>query len=308
MKVPTIVLAGGSGFIGQYLARYFSEKGYAIIILSRNARPNDKYARYVPWDGKNPGPWTASLEGATALINLAGKSVNCRYTPANKEAILASRTDSTTVLGRAIQSCKNPPRVWLNSSTATIYRHAEKEDRTEQEEIIPTSFSEHVAKAWEDSFYAFDLAQTRQVAMRIAIVLGDGSALKPLVNLCKWGLGGKQGNGRQYVSWLHIHDLARMMDYFIKSEKVAGNYNCSSPNPIRNRIFMKKMRGALGIPFGLPASRWMLELGAIFLQTETELILKSRKVIPQRLMDEGFDLDFPEIEDAFKNLLGKESG
>lgn len=303
MKAPKIVLAGGTGFIGQYLAKYFSEKGFRIVILSRRPASRDNFAEYVQWDGKNRGEWSSTLEGAEALINLSGKSVNCRYTPANKEAILLSRTESTCALGEAIRSCQTPPRIWLNASTATIYPHSESKEMTEQDEILAGNFSEQVAKAWEESFYAFHLPQTRQVAMRIAIVLGDGSALKPLVNLCRWGLGGKQGSGRQYVSWLHIEDLARMIAYFIEETSAEGSYNCSSPHPLPNAAFMAILRKTLGISIGLPASKRMLELGAIFLQTETELILKSRRVVPQKLVSEGFELKYPKLEGALKEIL-----
>ncbi|MCI4669751.1 MAG: TIGR01777 family oxidoreductase [Bacteroidia bacterium] len=303
MVKKKIVIAGGTGFIGQYLSTYFNELGYEIVILSRQTREAQDNINYLQWDGKTLGEWKNSLEGAEALINLAGKSVNCRYTEENKKAILSSRIDSTKVLGQAVAACEIPPKVWLNSSTATIYRHSEAKEMTEEDPIHPENFSENVAQSWEDCFFSFELLPIRQVAMRISIVLGDGSALKPLIKLCRVGLGGAQGKGTQYVSWLHIHDLARMVEYFIHDEGAKGIYNCTSPIPVPNSIFMAELRKSLKTPFGLPAYRWMLEVGAFFLQTEAELILKSRRVIPKRLLEEGFTLTYENVKDAIDEIL-----
>lgn len=303
MRASTIVIAGGSGFIGQYLGKYFSDLGYKIVILTRNSGKNTQHIKYVQWDGKAPGAWQANLDGALAVINLAGKSVNCRYTASNRREILESRIESTQAIGKAILASRVPPKIWLNSSTATIYPHSEGKSMVEEDQVEATNFSERVAKAWENSFYSFDLPETRQIAMRIAIVLGNGSALSPLMKLCKWGLGGTQGSGKQYVSWLHIHDLARMMEFFINNIHTSGTYNCSSPHPLSNAAFMATLRKVMNISFGLPANRWMLEVGAFFMQTETELILKSRKVVPQRLEKEGFDLSFPILKNALEDII-----
>ncbi|MEO0895902.1 MAG: TIGR01777 family oxidoreductase [Bacteroidota bacterium] len=297
-----IMIAGGSGFIGQYLSEHFRKKGDDIIVLSRSPKDRTDGIRSVYWDGEHLGEWATELDGADVLINLAGKSVDCRYTEANKQAILDSRIKSTMVLGKAIQQASSPPSIWFNSSTATIYRHSEDKDMTEEGEF-GDGFSEQVAKSWEQTFFQTELPQTRRIALRMSFILGDGSALSTLTQLAKAGLGGSQGKGNQYVSWLHIQDLVGMMEFLMEKKELTGSFNISSPNPIPNRDFMKQLRKVLGIPFGLPATPWMLELGAWLLQTETELITKSRRVVPDRLMKAGYSLQFPHLEEALQDLL-----
>jgi uncharacterized protein len=295
MKTKKIVIAGGTGFIGQYLKKQFENLGYEILIIARKA-PS------IVWEDNVE--IKAALENAEVLINLAGKSVDCRYNEKNKSEILNSRTESTKILGNAISQCKNPPKLWINSSTATIYRHAEDRGMTEGNGEIGEGFSVNVAKNWEKTFFDFDLNQTRKVALRIAIVLGkDGGAFSPLKNLVKFGLGGPQGNGNQMFSWLHIEDLFRIILFIQKRNELEGIFNCSSPYPISNRILMKTLREKMNIPFGLSSPKWLLEIGAILIKTETELILKSRWVLPERLLNLGFNFKFTEIDSAVRNIL-----
>jgi uncharacterized protein len=298
-----IVLAGGSGFIGQSLMERFSQQGYEVIVLSRGpARKSDK-AIFVEWDGKNLGDWAATLEGAEMVINLAGKSVDCRYHEKNKKAILDSRVDSTIVLGQAIQKSKNPPKLWINSSTATIYRHALDRPMDEFDGELGEGFSVEVAKAWEKSFFECETPQTRQVALRSAIVLGSrGGVLIPFKNLVLLGLGGIQGDGRQMFSWIHEEDFFEIIR-FIQARDLKGVVNVSAPNPISNREIMRALRKILHRPFGLPAPVFLLKWGAWLLRTETELLLKSRWVLPTRLLREGYFFKYPVLQEALANLL-----
>lgn len=290
-----IVIAGGTGFVGQYIKEKFTNAGFEVIIISR--QPNQLF-----WTD-NLGIIEA-LDGAELLINLAGKSVNCRYNEKNKKEILDSRTRTTEILGNALLSCKNPPSLWINSSTATIYRHAEDRPMTEDNGEIGTGFSVEVAQAWEKSLFAFQLPQTRKVALRIAIVLGkDGGALEPYLNLVRYGLGGVQGSGNQMFSWIHMEDLFRIILFLQNNKDLDGIFNCSAPQPITNRVFMTQLQKIMDRNFGLPSPKWMLDMGAVFMQTETELILKSRWVVPDRLEKEGFDFTYDTIEKALQQIL-----
>ncbi len=311
MGSTKIIIAGGSGFLGKSLAKWYSSnvEDCEIVILSRSPRAIDS-TRTVVWDGLNPGDWAKELEGASALINLAGRSVNCRYNKANRRAIMDSRIDSTRILGQAINQCKNPPKVWLNSSTATIYKHTygqahdEKRGTIEATPEAKDSFSIEVAKAWEDEFEKAQTPDTRKLILRTAVVFhtDHGSAYAIMRRLTRFGLGGKMGDGRQYVSWIHIDDFCRAIDWLLSSAEAEGIVNISSPNPITNAELMANFRKVCGRPIGLPAYRWMLEIGAIFLRTETELIIKSRRVVPGRLLSDGFTFNFPEIQQALADL------
>jgi len=290
-----IVIAGGTGFVGNYFSKYFSEQGYEVIIISRQANS-------VRWNDK--AGIISAMENAEMLINLAGKSVNCRYNQKNKDEILTSRTETTKALGEALLVCKNPPALWLNSSTATIYRHAEDRPMTESTGEIGKGFSVGIATHWENEFFKFKLEKTRQVALRMAIILGkDGGAMKPLINLVQFGLGGKQGKGNQKFSWLHIEDLLEIVLFVQKQKEITGVLNCSSPNPIDNNYLMKILRQTMHQKIGLPSPTWLLEIGAVLIQTETELILKSRWVLPERLLQSGFTFKYPTIEPALTNIL-----
>ena len=295
MKNKKIVLAGGTGFVGKYLKTKFSELGYEVKIISRQ---------------NNSIQWTdlisiqEAIDNSEMLINLAGKSVDCRYNKKNKEEILRSRTETTKILGDIILKCKNPPELWINSSTATIYRHAEDRPMTESDGEIGSGFSVSVAKEWEKTFFDFRLPKTRQVALRMAIVLGkDGGVMIPFKNLVRFGLGGKQGNGNQMFSWIHIADLFGIIQFLQSNKKMTGAYNCSAPNPVSNETLMQSLRHAMNVKFGLPSPKLLLKIGAIIIRTETELILKSRWVIPERLTKAGFQFQFSTIDKALINIL-----
>jgi uncharacterized protein (TIGR01777 family) len=307
-----IILAGGSGFLGQTLAKYFEKRGFEILILTRFLHSGSLPGRRLHWDVCTAGCWTEELEGATAVINLTGKSVDCRYNERNKKEILDSRLNSTRILGEAIARCIHPPLVWLNASTATIYKHSLGVAWDENGEIGATpeakdAFSIEVAKAWEGAFEEARTPSTRKVAMRMAMVLGKGknSVFPMLRRLTRLGLGGRMGSGQQFVSWIHEEDYCRAVEWLIGHDEVCGRVNVAAPNPVSNAEMMKSLREVCEMPFGLPASKWMLELGAFFLRTETELIIKSRKVIPGRLLQSGFRFQFPVIRAAFEDLCGR---
>ena len=290
-----VVLAGGTGFIGEYFEKKFREMGYEVKIISRQKQ-------HISWEDKSE--MMEALEGAELLINLAGKSVNCRYNEANKKEIMESRRRTTTLLGEAVKACSHPPEVWINSSTATIYRHAEDRPMTEDDGVIGSGFSVDVATTWEKTFFDFDLPNTRQIALRIAIVLGkDGGVIIPYKNLVRFGLGGVQGKGNQMFSWIHIEDLFKIILFLKKREELSGVFNCSSPFPVTNRELMKTLRETMNIPFGLPSPKWMLEIGSIFIRTETELVLKSRWVLPERLEMEGYEFAYPTLDKTLEDIL-----
>jgi uncharacterized protein (TIGR01777 family) len=292
-----IVIAGGTGFVGQYLNKKFTAAGYEVIIISRQQS-------HVHWN--NIPLIIETLESAEMLINLAGKSVDCRYNEKNKIKIYNSRIDTTIILGEAILTCKNPPTLWINSSTATIYRHAEDRPMTESAGEIGFGFSVDVATSWEKSFFNFNLPFTRQVALRMAIVLGkDGGVIKPLKNLVRFGLGGKQGNGKQMFSWIHIEDLFSIINFIQQHNELTGVLNTAAPNPVSNKTLMQLLRKNMGMAFGLSAPVWLLKIGAVIIQTETELILKSRWVIPERLSETGFQFQYPYMDEALKNILSE---
>ncbi len=310
-----VVLPGGSGQVGGLLARWFQGRGDEVVVLSR--RPMEAPWRVVEWDGRSLGPWVEEMEGADFVINLAGRSVNCRYTPAHRESILNSRVDSTRAIGEAIAGMRRPPRVWLQSSTATIYAHRYDAPNDEVEGILGGDASEagapdtwrfsiEVARAWEDAALEWkpQLPGTRLVLLRTAMVMSPdaGGVFDTLLGLVRCGLGGQSGNGRQYVSWIHERDFLRAVDWLVAHEDLAGPFNLASPEPLPNAAFMRSLRQAWGARVGLPATRWMLEIGALFMRTETELILKSRRVVPGRLFAGGFRFELPSWPDAAADL------
>ena len=298
-----IIIAGGTGFLGSCLAEYYSAKGAEVIILTRGGSHTAGNSQFVHWDGKTLELWVSALEGADVLINLNGKSVDCRYTEKNKQLIYSTRLDATRVLGEAVLKCKIPPRLWINAASATIYRHSLDKEMDEYTGEIGTGFSVDVCKKWERVFNEAELSSTRKVIIRTGIVLGRTGPFKPLKMLAKLGMGGKHGPGTQYFSWLHEKDFVQIIHYIILNPGISGVYNVTAPTPIPNSRFMKALRNALGIPFGLPLPKWLLEFGAVIIGTETELILKSRRVVPKKLLELGYQFQFKNIEEALTDLV-----
>lgn len=307
-----IVIPGGSGHVGRVLARHFHSQGHQVTVLARRvfAAPWP----VVEWNGHGPGAWMQAIDGSDVVVNLAGRSVNCRYTAANRREITESRVQSTRAVGAAIAEAKHPPTLWLNASTATIYRHALDRPMDEttgelggHEPGAPSTwnFSIDVAKNWEKAFFAAVTPATRKIALRSAMTMSpdaDG-IFATLLRLARSGLGGRAGSGEQYVSWIHDGDFIRAIEFLIAHEQLEGCINVSAPNPLPYHDFMRALRLACGAPFGLPAAEWMLAVGAFFLRTETGLILKSRRVVPGRLLEAGFAFDFPEWPAAARDLV-----
>lgn len=323
MKNKKIVIAGGTGFIGQEMIKYFGKEN-KIIILTRKVeaaknnrnkynslRPEDLSATtFIKWDGKTMNDtvaagWVKELENADLIINLAGRTVNCRYTEKNKKEILESRTAAVKAIGSAIEKCANPPKLWINASSATIYRHAMDKPQDEYTGEFQDGFSVQVCQAWEKVFYDQQTPHTRKAVLRMAITLGPGGVLIPYFNLLKYGLGGRQGSGRQMYSWIHIEDTCRMIEWINDHDGIEGTYNCSSPNPVTNKEFMQTLRKSTHVRFGLPAFTWMLKMGAAMIGTEAELVFKSRWVIPSKILETGFQFKYPLLPDALNNIVSK---
>ncbi len=302
------ILAAGTGFLGRALTERFCERDCEVVVLTRTPRARMDGVKEIAWDAKSLGEWAKLVDGADAVINLTGRSVDCRYTTVNRRAIIASRVDSTRVLGEAIARCTKPPRVWLNASSATIYKHTFTTPMDEAGELVPTpeakdDFSVDVIRQWERALDEARTPATRKVALRITMVFGAAGGVFPVLRrLARFGLGGRMGSGRQFVSWLHIADFLRAVEWLLAQEDFSGPVNLAAPNPLPNAEMMRLMREAVGVPVGLPASEWMLEIGAVFLRTETELILKSRRVVPGRLLAAGFQFQFPEMRAAVRDL------
>jgi len=298
--------------VGTILARAFHQRGDDVVVLSRT-QTNALPWRVVKWDGETLGDWASEFEDAETVINLAGQSVNCRYTAENRRILIDSRVNSTRIVGQAIAEANNAPRVWLQASTATLYAHRYDAPNDEATGIIGGSepnapdtwrFSIDVVKKWERELNAASTPHTRKVLMRSAIVMSPslGGPFDMLLRLVRFGLGGRFGDGKEYVSWIHDQDFVRTVDWLIQHEDLEGPVNLAAPNPLPNSEFMQTLRKAWGIPFGLPATEWMLELGAFVLRSETELMLKSRRVIPTRLLHSGFTFQFPTWAEAASDL------
>ena len=317
-----IVLPGGSGQIGQFLARHFQERGHHVTVLTRG--PYVASWQTVHWDGEHSGDWIEVLDGADVCINLSGRSINCRYHADNRAAIYNSRIRTTQLLNQAIASLAHPPRVWLNASAASIYKRAldankidlpldeaanklacNKTQPSAERWATRRNFISRVAYDWEAVFFAIETPRTRKLALRSGIVLSPtpGSVFATLSNLTRLGLGGTQGNGRQFVSWIHESDFARAVEFLIDHEQMNGPVNMAAPNPLPNREFMSALRWAWDVPNGLPAPALAIKIGAFFLRTESELVLQSSRVIPRRLLDAGFDFEFPQWPDAAEDLI-----
>jgi uncharacterized protein len=306
-----IVIPGGTGQVGTVLARAFHAAGHEVVVLSR--RPSAAPWRVVEWDARGSGLWTSELEGADAVINLAGRSVNCRYTETNRRSILSSRVESTRAVGQAIARAERPPAAWLQMSTATIYSHRFDAPNDELTGILGGAepdapdawrFSIAVAKAWEEAATEIPTPQTRKVLLRSAMVMSPdrGGVFDTLLGLVRIGLGGRAGSGRQYFSWIHDTDFVRAVFWLLDHEGIDGAVNLAAPAPLPNAEFMRALRDAWGMPVGLPATEWMVAIGAMVMQTETELVLKSRRVVPGRLLAEGFQFEFPGWPAAARDL------
>jgi uncharacterized protein len=306
-----IILAGGSGFLGTALAQTFIARGDEVIVLARHPKNQTKGIKEVAWDAKSPGDWMKLVDGADVVINLTGKSVDCRYTEENRRLIINSRVDSTRIIGEAIAQAKQPPRVWLNCSSATLYKHSFDKPMDENGEVGATpeakdAFSIEVIQKWEQALELAATPRTRKVALRITLVYGNEGGVFPVFRkLSRVGMGGTMGSGRQFVSWIHVKDFCAAAEWIIAHDQLSGPINIASPDPQPNQEMMRQIRKACGMPIGLPAAEWMLEIGTFLMRTESELIIKSRYVIPGRLLASGFKFQFPDLQSALKDLCGQ---
>lgn len=304
-----IVIPGGTGQVGAILNRALTAAGHDVLVLTR--RPTHEHEIF--WDGGTPGPWTGAIDGADVVINLAGRSVSCRYSPATLQAMMDSRVRSTQAVGAAIAAAAKPPRVWLQMSTATIYAH--RYDAPNDEAAGPLGgaepgvpgywgYSVKIAKEWEQAQRQAATPSTRKVALRSAMVMSPdrGGVFDYLLWLARLGLGGPVAGGAQYVSWIHDQDFVRAVEFLIDRDDITGPVNLAAPEPVPQRTLMRELRTAWGVPVGLPATRWMAELGALALRTDTELLLKSRRVTPGRLLESGFTFHHPHWQKAAEDL------
>jgi uncharacterized protein (TIGR01777 family) len=305
-----VVLPGGTGQIGAILRRALTEAGHDVTVLTRHPVHDHE----VGWDGVTLGPWAGAIDGSDLVVNLAGRSVNCRYTRASLQAMMDSRVNSARVVGEAIAAAARPPGVWLQMSTATIYAHRFDAPNDEDtgvlggaEPDVPRywAYSVKIAKNWERAQQRAATPRTRKVALRAAIVMSPdrGGAFDVLSRLARLGLGGPVAGGRQYVSWIHDHDFARAVDFLARRDDIAGPVNLAAPNPLTQREFMRGLRAAWRVPLGLPATAAMAELGALAIRSDTELLLKSRRVVPGRLLAAGFSFGYPRWPDGARDLV-----
>ncbi len=306
-----VLIFGGTGHMGAAIKRHLDPTEYKITVVTRNPKSADD----IHWDARTLGPWADALDGAEVVMNLAGRRVHCRYNEANKKEMMDSRILSTRILGEAISQCPNPPKVWLQASTATLYAHTfgpANDDITgvmagsEPDAPAAWKYSIEIGKRWEDELNKAVTPNTRKVAMRTAIMMGidKESALDVFSGLTRKGLGGRLASGKQWVSWVHELDMVRAIQFLIESD-LEGPVNIASPNPLPQAEFAKELRQAWGIPFGLPATPWMIAIGAWFMDGDSEIVLKSRRVVPKRLTDAGFQFQFPEFGPAVQDLVAK---
>lgn len=307
-----IILPGGNGLLGRLLTQALTLEGHTCVVLTRRAQPDANGVRYLAWDGRTLGPWAAEVDGADVVINLAGRTVDCRYNEKNLAEMMNSRVDSTRIVGEAIAAAKNPPRVWLQATTATIYGHRYDAPNDEATGIIgdppgcPALWgrSVDIGKAWEATLAAAAAPRTRKVALRIAMVMAPvkKGVFSILLRHCRMGFG-RFGDGRQYVSWIHSHDFVEAVKFLLARDDLAGAVNVCAPGPLPNRDFLDEIHRQIGMPVAIPVPAWMLEIGTFFLRTETELILKSRRVVPGRLQQAGFQFRHPTWAGAAADLL-----
>lgn len=303
-----LVLAGGSGFVGSFLKEHFQANGWDVVTLTRR---QDLGSGEVHWNPSSPGDWVHELEGAAVVINLAGKSVNCRNTEANRKAILESRLASTRAIGNAIASAQNPPKLWINASSGALYKESFNQDRKESDEALSYDFASEVSMKWEQAFFSSQAKDTRKVALRISFVLGrsedSNNPVNTMVLSVKMGSGGRQGSGKQYMSWIHQEDMVRAIEHIIVDETIHGPVNFASPGAVTNKKFNDALSVVLKPLFRLPVPTWLLKIGCAVIGTDPNLILRSRKIYPQVLLDKGFEFRFSEIEEALADLLGPEN-
>lgn len=305
MKKRKIVIAGGTGALGSALIMHFNNGLNDLVILTRKNRKDQNNVRYVQWDTQSLENWTDEFEGTDLLINLAGKSINCRCTEENKKEIIRSRVVSTTIIGRAIQQCKSPPKVWINAGGIAIFGNSNDEIKDENSKEGEGFFAE-VCKEWEKAFKSMELPYTRKVFLRIGLVLQKNNGiLKPFINLVKLGLGGKLGSGEQYITWIHEKDFVRLTEWVATNDDISGVIHAVSPFPVKNKEFMRVLRKVTGYSFGIPAPAISVKIGAFFIRTEAELVLSGRKVVSRLLDDSGFSFQYPQLEGAVQNLIQK---
>jgi len=299
---PRIVLAGGSGFIGQSLSPFLLSKNYELIVLTRAESDHRGAVRNVHWDGKTLDDWLEFVNGAFAVVNLTGRSINCRHTPENRREIIDSRVNSVRVLGQAIARCAQPPKAFVQIAGVGIY--GDKGKRICDETASPgDDFVTKVCEKWEAAFDSVDAPNTRKVLLRLGVVLGpSGGFLELLSKLTRWFLGGHVGSGRQYISWIHIADLSRMISASIENEELTGVFNVTSPNPVTNAELMRELRRALHRPWSPPVPEFAARIGSWLMGTEANLALVSQRCIPKRFLEKGFSFRFPELRSALANV------
>jgi uncharacterized protein (TIGR01777 family) len=303
MNKKRVVLAGGSGFLGRALAEELLLQNYEVLVLSRSPHEQAAGIKEVLWDGKHSGEWIQFLDGAKAVVNLAGRNIKCRYTPENLHELTASRVDSVHAIAAAMNHVARPPRVWVLACAIGFY--GDPKDRLCDENSPAGSDTlAGICRTWEDAFNSASVPKTRRVLLRIGFVLGrDGGALPILAGLAKCFLGGTAGGGKQFISWIHVEDLSRMFIEAIERDELAGTFNAAGPNPVTNREFMRELRRALHRPWSPPAPEWAVKLGSRLMGTEPSLALTGCRVAPKRFLEAGFKFQFPELPGAFKNLF-----
>ena len=304
MNKKRVVLAGGSGFLGRALAKGLRSRDYEVVVLTRSPRRQTDAIKDVLWDGKNSGEWIQSLDGAAAVVNLAGRSIQCRYTPENLRELVASRVDSVLTIAAAMNQVVRPPRAWVQAGAIGFYGDPKERLCDENSQVGSDTLAE-ICQPWEAAFNSASAPKTRRALLRIGFVLGrDGGALPVLAGLAKWFLGGTVGGGKQFISWIHVGDLSRIFVEAIERDDLAGTFNAVGPNPVTNREFMRELRRALHRPWSPPAPEWAVKLGARLMGTEPSLALAGCRVAPKRFLEAGFKFQFPEPSGALKNLFG----
>lgn len=298
-----LIIAGGTGFIGQALCNHFKKNYDKIVVLSRKENKIQDNIVYLLWDGKTTGVWAAEFENAHAVINLSGRSIDCRFTDKNKKEILSSRIVSTRIIGETILKCKNPPEIWINGSSAALYPNSEIIAMTEYSAQNASGFMAEVTRAWEKAAADFMLPTTRKFFVRTTLVYGaQGGVLPVLIKIVKKGLGGPMGTGSQKISWIHVEDFCRIIEWMLVNKNASGAYNMAAPQAVSNKKLMQVLRKKMGVLIGLPAPEFLIKVGAFFIRSEPELILDSRNIFPERLIKEGFEFNYHSIEESIASL------